>query len=301
MSSESETSRDRSAPRHLALLGDERKGGTKALVQRHAAWLRERGAEVAVVMDRESSLAELECDAVVVFGGDGSLLGAARRMAANQRPTLGINCGRLGFLTAYEQEQSELALTRLLAGELHEESRLMLSCTAVDADGEHTDEAVLLNDVVVTRRSVGGMIMLRAWRGEIEIATYRGDGLIAATASGSTAYSMAAGGPVLVPSLDALVLTPLASHTLAARPIVLPVGQGIDIEVVETGHKRQASCQIDGQVQQQIPLGGRALLRPVATRFRHLVPSSTHFFHVLHQKFGFADLPRSRDRGGRPR
>lgn len=280
----------------IAVLGDERKGGTKALVQRHAAWLRQRGSEVVIVTDRDSSLADLGCDFVVVFGGDGSLLGAARRMGENQRPTLGINCGRLGFLTAFEQEQTEEALTRLLAGDLHEERRLMLSCAAIGPDGrEELSEPVrFLNDAVLTRRSVGGMITLRAWRGDVELATYRGDGLIVATASGSTAYSMAAGGPVLVPSLDALVLAPLASHTLTARPLVLPVGDGIEIEIVETGLKRQASCQIDGQVQLQIPLGGRAVLRPAASRFRHLIPGPTHFFHVLHAKFGFADLPRTR-------
>lgn len=281
------------APR-IAVLGDERKGGTKALVQRHAAWLRERGCQVTIVTDRESSLAEIDCEYVVVFGGDGSLLAAARRMGDAQRPTLGINCGRLGFLTAFEQEQTEEALEKLLAGGLHEERRLMLTCTATGARGELAEPVQFLNDAVLTRRSVGGMITLRVWRRDIEIATYRGDGLIVATSSGSTAYSMAVGGPVLVPSLDALVVSPLASHTLTARPIVLPVSDGIDIEVVETGLKRQASCQIDGQVQLQIPIGGRALLRPAASRFRHLIPDPTHFFTVLHAKFGFADLPRSR-------
>ncbi|MCR9248221.1 MAG: NAD(+)/NADH kinase [bacterium] len=281
-------------PRRIAVVGDERKGGTKALVLRHAEWLRARGCEVAIITDRESSLADNDADCVVVFGGDGSLLAAARRMAQRQRPTLGINCGRLGFLTAFEQEQTELALTKLLAGDLHEETRLMMTCTAVEPGGARSEPVQFLNDAVVTRRSIGGMIALRVWRGEIDVATYRGDGLIAATASGSTAYSMAAGGPVLVPSLDALVLSPLASHTLTARPIVLPVGAGVDIEVVETGLKRQASCQIDGQVQLQIPLGGRAELRPSEARFRHLIPSPTHFFNVLHAKFGFADLPRAR-------
>jgi len=278
----------------IAVLGDERKGGTKALVLRHAAWLRQRGCEVTIVTDRESSLVDVDCDYVVVFGGDGSLLAAARRMGSNQRPTLGINCGRLGFLTAFEQEQTEEALVLLLAGELHEERRILLNCSTVGPDGTGTEPVQFLNDVVVTRRSVGGMITLRAWRGDVEIATYRGDGLIVATASGSTAYSMAAGGPVLAPNLDALVLSPLASHTLSSRPLVLPVGPGIEIEVLETGLKRQASCQIDGQVQVLIPRGGRALLRPAASRFRHLIPGVTHFYTVLHAKFGFADLPQPR-------
>lgn len=170
----------------------------------------------------------------------------------------------------------------------------MFWCVTRTPDGASSGPVLGLNDVVVGRDAVGGMITVRAFRGATELATYRGDGLIASTAAGSTAYSMAAGGPVLVPDLDALVLTPLASHTLSARPLVLPTGQGIDIEVIEIGGSRRAYCQIDGQVQVQIPVGARVQMRPAAMRFRHLGPGPTHFFQVLRTKFGFADLPRSR-------
>jgi hypothetical protein len=147
---------------------------------------------------------------------------------------------------------------------------------------------------VIAAAAVGGMILLRAFRGSSELASYRGDGLIMATALGSTAYSMAAGGPVLAPDLDALVLTPLASHTLSARPLVLQVGEGLDIEVVETGSKKYAYCQIDGQIQMQIPVGGRVVLRPAKIRFRHLGLGPMHFFQVLHAKFGFAGVAKPR-------
>lgn len=283
-----------SAALRVVVVGDERKGATKALLQRHAAWLAERGCRVTTITDRDSSLAAVEADAVVVFGGDGSLLGTARRMGARQRPTLGINCGRLGFLTAFEQEQAEEALRRLLAGELVEEKRQMLLCAVAGADGEVGESVLCLNDAVVARAAVAGIISVRVWRGSVELATYRGDGLIVATAAGSTAYSMAAGGPVLSPDLEALVLTPLASHTLAARPLVLPVGGGLEVELVETGGRQRAVCQLDGQVQMQVPVGGRVLLRPSPEPFRHLVPGSHHFFDVLHAKFGFGDLPRAR-------
>lgn len=167
----------------------------------------------------------------------------------------------------------------------------MFWCSTVGG-GEPTAPVLGLNDVVTSRAAVGGMITLRACRGSTELATYRGDGLIVATAAGSTAYSMAAGGPVLTPDLDALVLTPLASHTLTARPLVLPFGTGITLEVVETGAKKYAYCQIDGQVVAQVGVGGVVSVQPAAVRFRHLVPEPNHFFRVLHGKFGFADLPR---------
>lgn len=281
-------------PSRILVVGDERKGGTKALVLQHANWLAARGCSVDVVTDRESSLAGRPADCVVVFGGDGSLLATARRMGEHQLPTLGINRGRLGFLTAFEWEHTEQALQQLLSGALVEEQRQMFWTTVVGPGGETFGPVLGLNDVVTSRAAVGGMITVCARRGSTEIGTYRGDGLIVATAAGSTAYSMAAGGPVLAPDLDALVLTPLASHTLSARPLVLPVGEGIEVEVLEVGAKKHASCQIDGQVQTGVVVGSRVLVQPAAMRFRHLGPGPRHFFDVLHAKFGFADLPRHR-------
>jgi len=220
--------------RRVLLVGDAKKGGTADVIARHAAWFEQRGIATARVTDREASLHDQEADVVVVWGGDGSLLAAARRMAENQRPTLGINRGRLGFLTAFEDEQSELALQKLVAGELCEETRLMFRCRVDLGDGS-PGNVLGLNDVVVSRAGAGGMIIVRVWRGAAEIGTYRGDGVIAATATGSTAYSMAAGGPVLAPDLDAVALTPLASHSLSAHPLVLSIGSGLEFEILETG------------------------------------------------------------------
>ncbi|MBL8727261.1 MAG: NAD(+)/NADH kinase [Planctomycetes bacterium] len=281
------------AIRRVLLVGDARKGGSGELVAHHAGWLRQRGIEADVTTDREEPLHDRAADAVVVWGGDGSLLSAARRMGPRQRPTLGINRGRLGFLTAFEDEQSEQALSLLLAGRLVEEPRLMFRC-AIDAGDGSPVEVLGLNDVVVSRAGAGGMIIVRVRRGDAELGTYRGDGVIAATAIGSTAYSMAAGGPVVAPDLDALVLTPLASHSLSARPLVLPVGTGIELEVVEVGDQPHAYCIVDGQVQTRVGTGTRIRLQPAPIRFRHLVQSSTQFFQVLVAKFGFAGMARSR-------
>jgi NAD+ kinase len=279
---------------HVLVLGDERKGSTLALLEGFAAWLRERGVSSEIVADRESPLVHVRADLVVVFGGDGSLLGAARRMGSNQMPTLGINRGRLGFLTAFEQEEARTGVDAALRGRLREERRLLLWCSTAAPDGSVTVPVLGMNDGVVGRAAVGGMITLRVWREGTELAVYRGDGLIVATAAGSTAYSLAAGGPVLTPDLDALVLTPLASHTLSARPVVLPVAAGIEIEVLETAGKSYAWLQVDGQVQIQVPIGGRAVLRPAPFRFRHLSTGPQQFFAVLREKFGFADLPGPR-------
>ena len=280
--------------RRVLLVGDAKKGGTADVIARHARWFADRDIEAVQITDREASLHDQEGDVVVVWGGDGSLLAAARRMAENQRPTLGINRGRLGFLTAFEDEQSEDALERLVAGELWEETRLMFRCEIDVGDGRPV-QTLGLNDVVVSRAGAGGMIIARARRGDAELGTYRGDGVIAATATGSTAYSMAAGGPVLAPDLDAVVLTPLASHSLTARPVVLSVGGGLELEILETGDMPYAYCIVDGQVQVQVSVGTRITLRTAPMRFRHLIQGPRQFFDVLAAKFGFAGMARSRD------
>lgn len=284
--------------KHVLLLGDERKGGSKSRVLAFAQWLQGKNCVVDVELDRESSLADRRADFVVVFGGDGSLLGAARRMGKNQMPTLGINVGRLGFLTSFEVDRAQEAVELALAGKLREEPRLLLFGHVADGSHRLSEPVLCMNDAVVGRAAVGPMITVRASRGGEEIATYRGDGLVVATAAGSTAYSMAAGGPVLTPDLQALVLTPLASQALSARPLVVPVSDGIDIEVIETEGKRQAYLQLDGQVRVEVEQGSRAVLRPAPFAFRHLGPGSGHFFKVLRAKFGFTGLPRAMDSRG---
>lgn len=285
--------------RRVLLVGDARKGGSAELVSRYAAWFQERGIETDEVTDRDIPLHDREADVVVIWGGDGSLLAAARRMAGNQRPALGINRGRLGFLTAFEDDQAEVGLRALLAGELCEETRMMFRCALANGDTPQTSEpcdasGILgLNDVVISRPGAGGMIIVRVRRGDAEIGTYRADGVIAATATGSTAYSMAAGGPVLAPDLDAVVLTPLASHSLSARPMVLSIGSGIELEVLETGDMQYAYCVVDGQVQFQVTPGTKITMTAAPMRFRHLAQSPKQFFDVMVAKFGFAGMARS--------
>lgn len=286
--------------KRVLLVGDARKGGSADLVSRYAAWFHARGIETEEVTDREVPLHDRDADVVVVWGGDGSLLAAARRMAENQRPTLGINRGRLGFLTAFEDEQTEEGLQALLAGGLCEEDRMMFRCR-IDGGEPHEElpdtnanNVLGLNDVVISRAGAGGMIIVRVRRGDADIGTYRGDGVIAATATGSTAYSMAAGGPVLAPDLDAVALTPLASHSLSARPIVLSIGSGLEFEILETGDKQHAYCVVDGQVQVRVSVGTKITMRTAPMRFRHLAQSPKQFFDVMRAKFGFAGMARSR-------
>ena len=279
----------------VLVVGDERKGGTKQAIESFADWLRSRVDLVTVVMDREASLEQYEADLVLVFGGDGSILGAARRMGTNQMPTLGINLGRLGFLTAFGHERAPEAVEMALAGELHEERRGMLSCS-VERSGESTPPVLCLNDAVLSRAAAAGMVTLTAAREQRELATYTGDGVIVATSVGSTAYSLAAGGPLVAPGLEALILTPLASHTLSARSLVVPLDQGLDLYVHESGGAASCPLVLDGQVSLAVGPDDVVHLRPAPVAFRHLTRGPDSFFEILVDKFGWAVTPRQRVR-----
>ena len=279
-------------PRVL-VLGDERKGGTRAVVEAQVQWLQSRAA-VSVVLDREAPLDTREIDLVIVLGGDGSILCAARRMGEHQRPTLGINLGRLGFLTTFSAEQARHGIELALAGKLHREDRVLLSCSVERANGSVTAPLLALNDGVLARAASAAIVTIRALRNGKELATYSGDGLIVATPTGSTAYSLAAGGPILTPDLPAIVLTPLASHALSVRPLVVSSEGAIEMVVEDSGGEAACTFVIDGQVPIEVRPGDKVVLRESKARFQALVRAKNAFFEILHEKLGWADLPRQR-------
>lgn len=281
----------------VLILGDERKGATAEVVGKFESWLNEQVDEadsVQVILDRDAPLEDVAADLVLVFGGDGSILAAARRMGANQMPTLGINFGRLGFLTVCGPDRAQRVTKMALRGELQEESRAMLECHVVRADGTESKPVLALNDGVINREATAGIVSLVALRDSQELATYAGDGLIVSTPTGSTGYSLAAGGPVLSPDLDVVVLTPLASHSLALRPLVVPFADGLDILVQECGGEGACRLVLDGQVSSPMAVGDRVCLRPAKQRFRHLVWGEDSFFRVFREKLGWSDMPRGR-------
>ncbi|MBK8976720.1 MAG: NAD(+)/NADH kinase [Planctomycetes bacterium] len=276
----------------VLIVGDERKGRVRTLVADVAAHLRAQGHAVEVDVDRGTSLENRAADLVAVFGGDGSILATGRRLGGNQLPTLGINLGRLGFLTAYGDDRAVEGIEAALRGELVEEPRMMLRCRVERRDGSVAADALCLNDVVLSRDARAGMITVVASRHEWQLAAYAGDGLIIATPVGSTAYALAVGGPVLSPRLDAIVLAPLAPHTLTLRPLVLPAGPGVRLRVLETGGPPTCMLAIDGQVYVPVSVEDRVTIEPAEVRFRHLTRGPGSFFSILRDKFGWADLPR---------
>lgn len=226
-----------------------------------------------------------QVDLLLVLGGDGTLLSMARLVGDLNVPILGVNLGGLGFLTALTADELFPALEALLRGELLVEERMMLAAR-VTRQGERLSEYVALNDVVITKSAMSRIINLDvSVEGQFATA-YRADGLIVSTPTGSTAYCLSAGGPIVFPTMDAVVLTPICSHTLTNRPIVLPARQPIDVTLQSD---QDVMLTLDGQVGFHLKRGDRVEIRQAAARIRLLRFPQKHFFSVLRTKLKWGE------------
>jgi NAD+ kinase len=218
-----------------------------------ASWLTERGVTIHADPFAADWLAMPPCPRselarraglLVVIGGDGTLLAVARESGPAAVPILGVNQGSLGFLAEVAPEEVQGSLGRILAGDFETVSRMRFE-VAADRAGELLGQHLALNDAVITRSELSRVLDIETRIDGVPVTTYHGDGLIVATPTGSTAYSLSAGGPIVHPALDAIVLTPVCPHTLSQRPIVLPATASVEARVV----LREGSAQltVDGQ------------------------------------------------------
>jgi NAD+ kinase len=219
-------------------------------------------------------------DLVVVLGGDGTLLSMARAVGDLGVPLLGVNLGGLGFLTAPTLEEMVPALEALLAGRMAADERMMLT-TRVVRNGQRLCEYAALNDVVITKAAMSRIIDLAVSVEGQHATEYRADGLIISTPTGSTAYSLSAGGPILFPTMDAIVLTPICSHTLTNRPIVLPGMHRVEVTLLAD---QEVMVTVDGQVGVNLKQGDTVEVVKAAARIRLVRFPQKDFFSVLRTK-----------------
>ncbi len=239
-----------------------------------------------------AGLAELpaspqELDLVITLGGDGALLGGARWAGPAGVPVLGVNLGRLGFLTAVTLEELSAALGRIVAGDYVLDTRMALDVRSVHRSGS-SDRYYGLNDAVIHKGGLVRMVPVRVWVDEEEIGLYRADGVIVATPTGSTAYSLSAGGPILDPRQDAIVVTPICPHTMAVRPLVLPPGSEICVEVGSP--TEEINLTIDGQVGATLKPGDRVTARKADEPVRLVRLPGQSFFSLLRRKLRWGDV-----------
>jgi NAD+ kinase len=278
--------------RHAAIVGKYQARGIRPVLEEVAHFLIDQGLDVCFDRDTASatgvahyealSTAEIgaRCDLAVVVGGDGTMLGIARELARHNLPLVGINQGRLGFITDVPIDRFKESLAPMLAGDYEEEHRTMLD-GSVWRDGERIFEGLSMNDVVVSRGATAGMVELRVDIGNDFVANLRADGLIIASPTGSTAYALSAGGPILHPGIAGWVLVPIASHTLSNRPIVLPDHGEVRIEIVAG---RDASANFDMHSLTSLLHGDQVRVRRSQHKVRFLHPRGWSYYATLRRK-----------------
>ncbi|MEP7305473.1 MAG: NAD(+)/NADH kinase [Acidobacteriota bacterium] len=266
-----------------------------------SSWLRQRGLNAVFetataalssscdwpVRDKEQLVREV--DMVLVLGGDGTLLGMADRIgeAGLAIPILGVNFGSLGFLTEVTLPELYPALESAVSGRARIEERLMLRATT-ERRGETYARHIALNDVVIAKTARSRLVDLSVWVGDEFLTRVKGDGVIVATPTGSTAYNLAAGGPIVHPAVEGLVITPIAPHTLTNRPIVIPSSSAVRVQP-EIQNRDEVFVTFDGQAGHELEAGDVVSVCRAPTTLRLIRPSTRSYFEVLREKLKWGE------------
>ncbi len=287
----------------IALVGkieDARVADSMAALARH---LRSRG--LAVLVDMSITVGDLpmdverrpaaelakDADLIVAIGGDGTMLYAAQLAIGRDIPLLGINRGRLGFLTDVSPDQMFESFDAVLEGRYETDPRQLLEARLTSADGPVAVRCAL-NDVVVQRHESGRMVELETWIGGRFVNTHGGDGLVIASSTGSTAYALSCGGPIIHPSLDAVVIAPISPHTLSDRPIVVGRNNRVEVRLVERSATRaQVTC--DGMLLGDLDVASSLVIEPAASGITLLHPPGHDYFRLLRSKLHWGRSARN--------
>jgi NAD+ kinase len=218
---------------------------------------------------------------LVVLGGDGTLLGVARQIKERPVPVLGVNLGQLGFLTETAQEDLETFFSRVLEGKFSVEERMMLHVQVLRGR-RVLAESRSLNDAVISKSAIARIMELNVRIDGRFVAVYHADGIIVATPTGSTAYSLSAGGPIILPAMRAFCITPICPHALTNRPLVVP--DSVTIQITLESASSDATCTLDGQVGLRVRAGDRLRIRRSTTGLTLIVPPERNYFDVLRKK-----------------
>jgi NAD+ kinase len=260
-------------------------------------WLAQRGIELVGGPDIERERVEHETgcsvhevedeklaestDLILVLGGDGTMIATARMIGDHEVPVLGVNFGRLGYLAEFRIDELYPALESILSGNYRLEKRVMLHVDLVGAESSIPTNRVL-NDVVINKSALARIIEIDVYLNQQFVNSFRADGLIISTPTGSTAYNLSAGGPVVFPSMNAIVITPICPFTLSNRPIVVP--DDAVIELLLKTEKEEVSLTLDGQVGFPLKVGDRVVIRKSRTTFNLVQPSNRNYFELLRDK-----------------
>jgi NAD+ kinase len=286
----------------LGLYSDSRVAGPMAKL---TEYLTKAGIDVVTLPDAAATLetravqeADIaaEVDLIIAVGGDGTMLHAAALTGSGKVPLLGVNRGRLGFLADISPAEMLENLEQILEGNYSRETRLLLEAKITAADGSQR-LAVAVNDIVLQRRETGRMIDVETRIADRYVNTHAGDGLIVATPTGSTAYALSCGGPIIEPRLDAVVIVPICPHTLGDRPIVIPASLDIEVKLLPR-HDTKAEVSVDGHSLGELDPDDRLLISESANRITLIHPPGYDYYGILRSKLHWGRDNRTRDQGG---
>ena len=283
----------------LGLYSDSRVAGPMTKL---AQYLTKAGIDVVTLPDaaatlearavQESAIAA-EVDLIIAVGGDGTMLHAAALTGSGKVPLLGVNRGRLGFLADISPAEMLENLEQILEGNYSRETRLLLEAKITASDGSQR-LAVAVNDIVLQRRETGRMIDVETRIADRYVNTHAGDGLIVATPTGSTAYALSCGGPIIEPLLDALVIVPICPHTLGDRPIVIPASLAIEVKLLPR-HDTKAEVSVDGHSLGELDPEDQLLISESANRITLIHPPGYDYYGILRSKLHWGRDSRTRD------
>ena len=278
--------------RRIGLVAQTRpEAGLEELLRDLCRVAEDRGLELypedrlAHLMDGAGRFSPGDVDLLLTFGGDGTLLRGARSVAVHHTPVLGVNLGHLGFLTSVGADDFEPSLQRLLDGDYWLDVRFTLTAQVMAGDGAEGPVYTALNDAVLHKGGFARVIRLAIRVGGEKVGAYSADGIIISTPTGSTAYSLSAGGAIVVPTMECMLATPISPHTLAVRPLVIPADEEIEVEIRDPS--AEVVLTVDGQEGEALKPGDRLVVRRgVATVPLVRFPGQT-FFSTLRRKLGW--------------
>jgi len=283
--------------RAIGIFSRPRRADITDIVRPLLEWLAKRGIRAVYDSETAASLRDesggrpremlaQESDLLLVLGGDGTLLAAAREAAPRGIPVLPINLGSLGFLTSFTLGELYSALEGTLAGQLAASARVMLNASLM-REGETIESQLVLNEAVITKGALARMIEIELSIDEDFVCRYRADGLIVATPTGSTAYSLSAGGPIVHPAVESIILTPICPHTLSDRPLV--VGDTCNVEMRLRGAAESVYLTLDGQKGVLMQSEDRVVIVRAKERLKLIQPHRKSYYEILRSKLKWGE------------
>ena len=273
----------------VILLGDGRNKAVEPAIRSVRSWVESRADLVAVDIDGSLDLRSVEADLVVIFGGDGSILATARRMGDRPIPSVGVNFGKFGFLTDIRAGEVQRDLTLVLDGRYTVEDRLVLRGAIRTEAGR--EEFLALNEFFVGPTTVGRVVTVEVHLDGDYATTYRGDGLLVSTPTGSTGHSLSAGGPIVDPELEVILLTPVSPHSLTNRPLVVPPSVKVSVRPLRDHGQNQATFSVDGQITRPLLMGEAAEVTRAAHTFPLVRTGVRTRYEVLRTRLGWSGQP----------